>query len=256
MSFHGFPCWFEVSVADPDAAQAFYAKVLGWEWMSAGMEGFDYRLARSGSDMVAGLMRLADCPEGTPPNWLIYFAVDDCDETAAKMRDLGGKVWKEPTDIPGTGRFAVLADPQEACFGVMTPLPMDPPQQGGAWNQKALGHGNWIELMTPDPKAALETYRKLFDWRPDMHFDMGAAGGYHVFAHRGTQIGGMMGLAQAPVPNWLPYFGVASVSKTLEVILAAGGTVQHGPTEVPGPAFVAACRDPQGAHFAIVGPNR
>lgn len=256
MSFHGVPCWFELSVADPEAAQDFYARVFGWEWCGAGMEGFDYRLARSGADMVAGLMALKDCPEGTPPNWLLYLASKDCDATVAQVRDLGGRVWKDPTDIPGTGRFAVLADPQGACFGILTPLPMDPPSPGGAWNQRAVGHGSWIELMTPDPKAALEIYRKLFDWRPDMYFDVGPGGGYHVFAHRGTQIGGMMGLGAAPCPNWLPYFGVAAVSKTLEVITAAGGTVLHGPTEVPGPAFVAACRDPQGAHFAVVGPNR
>ncbi|SDE73731.1 VOC family protein [Rhodobacter capsulatus] len=256
MSFHGVPIWFEGMVADPDAAQDFYAKVFGWDWGDAGMEGFDYRLARSGADLVAGLMALKDCTEGTPPNWTLYLAARDCDATAAQLRDLGGQVLKAPADIPGTGRFAILADPQGAVFGILTPLPMDPPPPGGAWNPRAPGHGAWIELMTPDPKAALETYRKLFDWRPDMHVDMGPAGGYHVFAHRGAQIGGMMGQGQAPCPTWLPYFGVTSVSKTLEVITAAGGTVLHGPTEVPGPAYVAACRDPQGAHFAVVGPNR
>ena len=35
----------------------------------------------------------------------------------------------------------------------------------------------------------------------------------------------------------------------------AGGTVMHGPQEVPGGAFIAVARDPQGAHFAIVGPK-
>lgn len=256
MSFHGLPCWFEVMVADPDAVQDFYAQVLGWEWCSAGMEGFDYRLARSGADMVAGLMALADCTEGTPPNWTVYLAVDDCDATAAQAKALGGAVLKDPADIPGTGRFAVLADPQGAVFGILTPLPMDPPQPGGAWKQKVAGHGTWIELMSTDPRAALEFYRKLFDWRQDMHFDMGPAGGYHVFSHRGTQIGGMMGLGTAPVPNWMPYFGVESVSKTIAAATAAGGSAVHGPTEVPGPAYVAALRDPQGAHFAAVGRNR
>ena len=256
MSFHGLPCWFELSVPDPEAAQAFYAQVFGWDWADAGMEGFDYRLARSGADRVAGLMRLADCPEGTPPQWLLYLAVENCEATAAQLRDLGGQVCKEPADIPGTGRFAVLADPQGAVFGILAPLPMDPPQSGGAWNQLARGHGAWIELMTSAPREALEIYRKLFDWRQDMLFDMGPAGSYHVFAHRGTRIGGMMALGAAPVPSWMPYFGVETVSKTIAAVRAAGGSVLHGPMEVPGPAFVAGFRDPQGASFAVVGPNR
>ncbi|PYF11172.1 hypothetical protein C8J30_103268 [Rhodobacter viridis] len=256
MSFHGLPCWFELSVPDLDAAQGFYGPVMGWEWGSAGMPTLDYRLGRAGADMVAGAFPLSECPEGTPPNWMIYLAVDDCDATAARARDLGGRICKEPADIPGTGRFAVLADPQGAVFGVLTPLPMDPPQVGGAWNQRATGHGAWIELISSDPRAALEFYRQLFDWRQDMLFDMGPAGSYYVFAHRGTQIGGMMGLGQAPCPHWMPYFGVATVSKTIAAVQAAGGTVLHGPMEVPGPAYVAGFRDPQGAHFSVVGPNR
>ena len=35
----------------------------------------------------------------------------------------------------------------------------------------------------------------------------------------------------------------------------AGGTVAHGPTEVPGGAFIAVAQDPQGAWFAVVGPK-
>ena len=34
--------------------------------------------------------------------------------TASLAKKLGGKVYKEPTDIPSVGRFAVIADPQGA----------------------------------------------------------------------------------------------------------------------------------------------
>ena len=37
--------------------------------------------------------------------------------------------------------------------------------------------------------------------------------------------------------------------------LDGGGTVLHGPTEVPGGAFIAVCTDPQGAWFTLVGPK-
>ncbi|HVQ32171.1 MAG TPA: VOC family protein, partial [Vicinamibacteria bacterium] len=50
----------------------------------------------------------------------VYFQVADCDAAVAKAKGLGARVYLEPKDIPGTGRFAVLADPQGATFSVIT----------------------------------------------------------------------------------------------------------------------------------------
>ena len=65
---------------------------------------------RAGDRPVAGIEKI---PEGAqfPPHWLAYVAVDDVDATAKRAGELGGQVYKEPTDIPKVGRFAVLADP-------------------------------------------------------------------------------------------------------------------------------------------------
>lgn len=66
-----------------------------------------------------------------------------------------------------------------------------------------------------------------------------------------------MGLGDAPVPAWLPYFGVeGEVTKVAEAIKSAGGRVHHGPVEVPGPAYITVAQDPQGAWFAVVGAKR
>ena len=255
MSFHGLPIWFELSIGDPDAAQGFYSGLMGWEFVDSGMPDFDYRLAKAGAAMVAGMMPLALCPPGTPPNWMIYIGVRDCDAVAAQVEGLGGKVWAAPADIPGTGRFAVLGDPQGAVFGVLQPLPMETPPETGAFAQDRAGHANWIELMSPDPAAAMGFYAALFGWTADGTVDMGPMGSYHLFAHQGRQIGGMMGLAGAPVPYWLTYFGVDDVAATLARTTETGGAVVTGPNEVPGPALTAVLRDPQGAHFAMVGPK-
>ena len=83
--------------------------------------------------------------------------------------------------------------------------------------------------------------------------DMGAMGTYQLFRHKGADIGAMMGLGDAPMPAWLPYFGFGeSIDKAAEMIKAAGGKVLHGPVEVPGPAHIIVAQDPQGASFAIV----
>jgi hypothetical protein len=51
-------------------------------------------------------------------HWLPFFAVDDCDGTAAHAQALGALVKLPPTELPRMGRFAVLEDPQGAAFGV------------------------------------------------------------------------------------------------------------------------------------------
>lgn len=265
MSYQGTPCWYELGTRDLDGAGDFYATIFGWQIADSGMEGFDYRLANSDGDMVAGLMSNAAQEGAPPPNWLIYFAVDDCDKTAADIGKAGGKIFKEPQDIPGTGRFAVVADPQGAVFGLLQP---DMSQMSasdrakadageGAFNQKKSGHGNWNELMSTDPEAGFAFYAGLFGWAKGDAMDMGEMGTYQLFRHKGADIGAVMGLGDAPMPVWLPYFGVdGSVSKVIETIGSAGGTVHQGPHEVPGPAYIAVAQDPQGAWFAVVGPEK
>ena len=264
MSYQGNPCWYELGTSDLNAAGDFYGRILGWQIVDSGMEGFEYHLARSDDDMVAGMMSNAGQQGNPPPNWLIYFAVDNCDKTAGDIKAAGGKVYKGPDDIPGTGRFAVVADPQGAVFGLLQPdmsqmseADRAKAEKGGAFNQKKVGHGNWNELMSSDPEAGFAFYSGLFGWTKGEAMDMGAMGTYQLFQHKGVDIGAMMGLGDAPVPAWLPYFGVdGAVSKVAETITSAGGKIHHGPMEVPGPAYIAVAQDPQGAWFAVVGPEK
>jgi predicted enzyme related to lactoylglutathione lyase len=249
MSHHGLPCWYELASADQGASQAFYGPVLGWGFQDAGMPGFAYTLAMVEGAMVAGLMT-PDAP--MPDFWMVYFAVTDCDAAAAQVAALGGTVHRAPEDIPGTGRFAIVADPQGAVFGLLQP---DAGQQGSAFDQKRHGHGNWHELMTPDPAAALAFYGALLGWAAGEAMDMGPMGTYQLVRAQGGDIGGLMGLPAPGVPpHWLPYFGTDGVTAAMARITAAGGAILHGPQDVPGGAVIAIARDPRGAHFAVAGP--
>ena len=257
MTMHGKPCWYELSTSADNlgAAEAFYGDVLGWSVRDAGMEGFTYHLATAGGDMVAGLMELSPEIRNLPPFWMIYFAVDDADKAAADIKAAGGAVHREPADIPGTGRFAVVGDPQGAAFGILQPEPMPDGGAGIAFDQKKPGHGNWQELMSSDPEAGFRFYNGLFGWQKGTAMDMGQMGTYQLFSHDGADIGGMMGLGNSPVPAWLPYFGTEGVDAAIGRIEAGGGKLAHGPMEVPGGAFIAVAQDPQGAWFAVVGPK-
>ncbi len=257
-SDHGLPCWYELGTMDLASARSFYADVLGWTWQGGGMEGFDYQLALSGGDMVAGAMA-TDGADGGPAMWKIYFAVDDCDKTAAAVAADGGAVLVPPSDIPGAGRYAILADPQGAAFGILQPLPMEGGGSGGAFDMQKDGHGSWNELATSDAQAALDFYGRHFNWTQSRAMEMGPDMVYRIFARAGQDLGGLYtigpGMPGPGTPAWLPYFGVNGVDAGLSRIAAAGGEKAVGPMEVPGGAFIAVCHDPQGVMFAIVGPK-
>lgn len=253
---HGHPVWFDLATArgDLDAAGAFYRRVLDWQVADSGMEGFAYHLATVDGAPVAGLMEMPDDMAGMPPAWTIHFGVNDADKAAADIRAAGGRVVREPADIPGTGRFAICADPQGAPFGILCPDPMEDGGAAQAFDPQKAGHGNWMELATTDPDAGFDFYAGLLGWRKSTAMDMGEMGQYQMFSHDGADIGGMMALGTAPQPRWLVYFGVNGMNPAASRITAAGGTVRHGPAPVPGDAHIVIATDPQGAWFAMVGP--
>ena len=242
--------WHELMTTDPQAAVAFYSKVLPWKTQSSGMP--DYTLWVSGKSMTAGLMAQPESARqaGAPPSWLVYIGTPDVDGTAAAAQRLGGKVLKAPDDIPNVGRFAVLADPQGAAFAVFTPNPMP----AGAAPPSDF---SWHELATRDQQGALEFYTALFGWSRGPAHDMGPAGTYQLIEHGGAQIGGIYKVMDASKPpHWLTYIQVASVDRAAEAAKAAGGRVLQGPMEVPGGSRVAQILDPQGGAFAVHEPAR
>lgn len=86
--------------------------------------------------------------------------------------------------------------------------------------------------------------------------DMGEHGTYQMFDAGDTTLGGINAVMEDPRPCWVPYFGVEQVDATVEAVTGAGGTLTHGPAEVPGDAWIAHLTDAQGARFAITGPRR
>ncbi len=113
---HGAFVWYELMTSDVAAAKSFYADVNGWDLQEMPMPGMTYTIANAGGTAVAGLMALPDQVRdaGGRPGWIGYVAVDDVDAGAAAFARDGGMVHRAPDDIPGVGRFAVVADPQGA----------------------------------------------------------------------------------------------------------------------------------------------
>jgi predicted enzyme related to lactoylglutathione lyase len=104
-------CWNELATTDPEACRAFYGEVFGWTCRTEPGGGYEAFIA--GETDVAGMEKA----EGHP-HWLGYVKVEDVAAAVEKVKELGGTVTKEPGDVPCGGKFAVVADPTGAAFGL------------------------------------------------------------------------------------------------------------------------------------------
>jgi predicted enzyme related to lactoylglutathione lyase len=111
----GAPSWNELASPDLDASKAFYSSLFGWD-----VEPFEgspqpYLTIKNGDANNGGIRELG--PPGTPPHWLVYFAIDDIDEGLAKVQELGGTKLDGPIDI-GIAKIGIVQDPQGAVFAL------------------------------------------------------------------------------------------------------------------------------------------
>lgn len=114
--------WSELATTDLAKARDFYTSLFGWGVDGDG--GNDAALFTVDGNMVCGAHRAGD---GEFPAWSVWFAVEDCDASAASAAELGAATVMPPNDMD-FGRGAVLADPQGAVFGIGA---VKPEMQGG-----------------------------------------------------------------------------------------------------------------------------
>ena len=247
--------WYELMTSDLPAAEKFYKAVVGWNTEDFGSGDFPYTIVKAGETGVGGLMNVPDeaAKMGANPAWMAYIHAADVDAKTDSIKKAGGKVHRPPDDIPGVGRFSVVADPQGATFMLLAPQSPDQPLAPSG----TPGHIGWRELYTDDWQEALDFYSSQFGWTKDQSMDMGEMGVYQLFAIDGEQAGGIMNRPpNVPVSSWGFYFNVSGIDAAAERVTKNGGQVQFGPMEVPGGGWIVNCTDPQGASFSLTSPKR
>jgi predicted enzyme related to lactoylglutathione lyase len=243
--------WYEFMSSDVAVAKAFYGKVVGWTFEDVPVSGMTYTLLRAGGRQIGGMMAMPQHLRdvGMKPYWAAHVGVNDVDVAAAKVRQLGGKVYREPTDIPNVGRFAAVSDRQGANF-----LMFKPSQPGERTFSRTPGDIGWHELHTTDWANAFEFYSAMFGWLKGDAMDMGVMGTYQLFTIGGVPVGGMFNSPAARAGCfWLFYFNVENIDAAAGRIGDNGGKIMHGPQQVPGGGWIVQAADPQGAAFALLG---
>ncbi|UCG86365.1 MAG: VOC family protein [Gemmatimonadota bacterium] len=111
--------WHELATQDQTAAFDFYQKLFGWETADSydmGEMGIYHMYGCPGTGTPLGGM--FDKPKDVPSSWLLYVRVDDVNQAAAKVRELGGTVLNGPMEVPGGDMVAQCLDPQGAAFAL------------------------------------------------------------------------------------------------------------------------------------------
>ncbi len=245
--------WHDLMTTDTEGAKKFYGEVAGWGTQPFEGSPTPYTMFTTGGVPIGGVSALTDDMKKNhvPPHWLPAVSVDNVDETLAKATKLGAKTIAPAMDIPDTGRYAVIQDPQGATISIFTPNP----RTSSPGEAPKKGNFSWHELTTSDSVAAFDFYSKIFGWEKAGEFDMGAPMGiYQMYGQGGAPYGGMMTRTpEMPPPNWLCYIMVDDAKAAAERIKSGGGKVIVGPMQVPGESgdWVAIAIDPQGAATAV-----
>ena len=240
--------WCELLTTDTAAADSFYKKVVGWS--SVPFAPGNMVLNNPAGAGVGGVMKLPDQAKqmGAPPHWLMYVGTPSVDDTAMRIARLGGRVLKQPEDIPNTGRFAVVQDPFGATFGIFQPSPNRPGRSGEIWRRGLLV----VRALHAESRRRVEFLSHAVRLEKTSAMDMGEMGVYQMFG-RGGNIpnGGIMKPPPGAPAAWAPYVRVKDAKAAAATATTNGGKIINGPMEVPGGDWIFQGIDPQGAMFSV-----
>lgn len=108
--------WNELQTPDLGSARAFYSDVFGWTY---DVDENGYVAVKQDDRVQAGMMQMTEQMAEVPPNWSIYFLVEDVESAVAKVAELSGELLMPPTPAGEMGKFCVVQDPQGAVFCII-----------------------------------------------------------------------------------------------------------------------------------------
>ena len=115
----GSLCWSELATLNREESKTFYHKILGWGYDDKKMMEITYTELKAGEHQEGGMLEMTEEWGDTPPHWMNYFAVENCDDAVISAQELGATICVPVTEIPDVGRFAVINDPQGATFSII-----------------------------------------------------------------------------------------------------------------------------------------
>ncbi len=248
----GEVCWADLQSPDVAAAKDFYAALFGWRYEDQPTpDGRSFSKAFLGQELVTVIapQNPQQQQAGSPGQWNVYFAVDDAANLAAEVSHAGGVLEFGPEAVADTGVMVFFAPPGGGTTGAW-----EAGTHFGAARTEEPGALAWVELLTPEPQAAVGCFQQLFGHEVT-EYPQDDGGTYTTLMADGTEVAGIATVPEAErnlEPGWQLYFGVSSVADAVAVARAAGAVVLAEPEDVEEAGSIATLRDPQGAVFSLL----
>ena len=114
----------EIPADDTAKGREFWGSLFGWSFESFPSPS-EYHMTRISDRAGAAITDMEPGKRGTRA----YFAVDEIEAGAARVKELGGEA-QEPMPVPSMGWFAVCTDPHGNEFGLWQDDPSAPAPNG------------------------------------------------------------------------------------------------------------------------------
>ena len=114
MPSEGALCHVEIAVNDVAKAKAFYSECFGWSFTD--IPNLNYHIYQTGEGGIGG--GLMQRPEGFPSHMVNYINCADVDAAAQRVENNGGKIVQPKQEVPQTGWYILVTDPEENLFGL------------------------------------------------------------------------------------------------------------------------------------------
>ena len=249
---NGMFSWVDLMTPDPAAAKQFYSELFAWQFQDMPVDdGGVYSMAFKGDRTVAALFARPDDMQQVPPHWSSYITVNDLEATVQRWQEHGGTVMMPACDIMESGRMAMVIDPTDGIVGLWQAKDFF-----GAGLVNEVNTFCWTELQTRGAARAAEFYKAVFGWEIEVedkppHYITGSV--------KGQMNCGIFDMDKANMPaeipaNWMVYFNVADLDKSLAVVNRLDGKALMEPMDIE-PGRFTTVTDPQGAVMVLMQLN-
>lgn len=232
--------WIDLLTEDVSAASRFYNDLFGWRAEISKMNK-DYNVFLKGDKLIGGMIATENQNKEAPESiWLVSLSVDNVDRAASLISERGGKILDGPLDADGRGRMVLVSDPTGASLILLRATGGDP-----ADTKAGTGEWFWTDLFTKNAKNAGDFYSSLAGYQVE-RVEVKEDHQYDVLKRDGHLRAGIVELPWKGLEdNWLPYFKVDDVDRTVERARQLWGRL------ILKSENVAILSDPTGAVFGI-----
>ena len=114
--------WLDLTIENAEDVRDFYKSVIGFKSSDVDMDGYNdfVMLAPGSGEGIGGVCHARGGNKDIPPQWILYFIVEDVDASVKTCESLGGKALVGPKKM-GEATYCVIQDPAGAVCALYNP---------------------------------------------------------------------------------------------------------------------------------------